>query len=162
MKQPDAQAQFQRLLATAREVQARLLFLPAVAVGGTAAALYARHRVSRRRIREPGRSGTATRAHRDRNLSFDRFGRQSQVDPMQTTLRIDNEVYRAAKAQAASRGETITRFIEQALRERIARSAGAAVTAEVRERDRLMEALLKRTAHFRVGRKPTREEMNAR
>lgn len=81
---------------------------------------------------------------------------------MQTTLRIDNEVYRAAKAQAASRGETITRFIEQALRERIARSAGPAVTAEVRERDRLMEALLKRTAHFRVGRKPTREEMNAR
>jgi hypothetical protein len=81
---------------------------------------------------------------------------------MQTTLRIDNEVYRAAKAQAASRGETITRFIEQALRERIAQSAGAAVTAEVRERDRLMEALLKRTAHFRVGRKPTREEMNAR
>jgi hypothetical protein len=81
---------------------------------------------------------------------------------VQTTLRIDNEVYRAAKAQAASRGETITRFIEQALRERIAQSAGAAVTAEVRERDRLMEALLKRTAHFRVGRKPTREEMNAR
>lgn len=81
---------------------------------------------------------------------------------MQTTLRIDNEVYRAAKAQAASRGETITRFIEQALRERIAQSAGGAVTAEVRERDRLMEALLKRTAHFRVGRRPTREEMNAR
>jgi hypothetical protein len=98
----------------------------------------------------------------ERSLSFDRFGRPSQVDPVQTTLRIDNEVYRAAKAQAASRGETITRFIEQALRERIAQSADAAVTAEVRERDRLMEALLKRTAHFRVGRKPTREEMNAR
>jgi hypothetical protein len=46
MKQPDAEAQFQRLLATAREVQGRLLFLPAVAVGGTAAALYARHRIS--------------------------------------------------------------------------------------------------------------------
>lgn len=81
---------------------------------------------------------------------------------MQTTLRIDKEVYRAAKAQAAGRGETITRFIEQALRDRIAQSAATAVTAEVRKRDRLMEALLKRTAHFRVGRKPTREEMNAR
>ena len=46
MNPSDAQAQFQRLLATAREVQGRLLFLPAVAVGGTAAALYARHRVS--------------------------------------------------------------------------------------------------------------------
>jgi hypothetical protein len=46
MNPSDAQAQFQRLLATAREVQGRLLFLPAVAVGGTAAALYARHRIS--------------------------------------------------------------------------------------------------------------------
>ena len=36
---------------------------------------------------------------------------------MQTTLRIDDEVYRAAKAQAASRGETMTRFIEEALRD---------------------------------------------
>lgn len=81
---------------------------------------------------------------------------------MQTTLRIDDEIYRAAKAQAASRGETITRFIEQALRERIARPAGTAVTPEARERDRLMEALLKRTARFRVGLRPTREEMNAR
>jgi hypothetical protein len=81
---------------------------------------------------------------------------------MQTTLRIDDEIYRAAKAQAASQGSTLTRFIEEALRERIARSAATPVSAEVRERDRLMEALLKRTAHFRVGRKPTREEMNER
>ena len=81
---------------------------------------------------------------------------------MQTTLRIDDEIYRAAKAQAATQGETITRFIEQALRERIARSARAPVSAETRERDRLMEALLKRTARFRIGRKPTREEMNER
>lgn len=41
-----AHEQFDRLLATARQVQGRLLFLPTVAVGGTAAALYARHRVS--------------------------------------------------------------------------------------------------------------------
>lgn len=38
--------QFQHLLETARQVQGRLLFLPTVAVRGTAAALYARHRVS--------------------------------------------------------------------------------------------------------------------
>jgi hypothetical protein len=37
---------FRRLLDTARQVQSRLLFIPTVAVGGTAAALYARHRVS--------------------------------------------------------------------------------------------------------------------
>jgi hypothetical protein len=81
---------------------------------------------------------------------------------MQTTLRIDDEVYRDAKVQAAREGATLTRFIEEALRERIARSARAPVSPEVKERDRLMEGLLKRTAHFRVGRKPTREEMNER
>lgn len=37
---------FQRLLEAARRVQAKLLFLPLTAVGGTAAALYAGHRVS--------------------------------------------------------------------------------------------------------------------
>jgi hypothetical protein len=46
VKQDKHQDQFQRLLATARQVQGRLLFLPAVAVGGTAAAIYARHRIS--------------------------------------------------------------------------------------------------------------------
>ena len=81
---------------------------------------------------------------------------------MQTTLRIDDEIYRAAKAQAARQGSTLTRFIEEALRERVARSAATLVSAEVRERDRLMEAMLKRTAHFRIGRKPTREQMNER
>lgn len=81
---------------------------------------------------------------------------------MQTTLRVDDEIYRAAKAQAASQGETLTRFIEEALRERIARSAASAVSAELRERDRLMEAMLRRTAHFRIGPKPTRREMNER
>lgn len=37
---------FQHLIETARLVQGKLLFLPTVAVGGTAAALYAKHRVS--------------------------------------------------------------------------------------------------------------------
>lgn len=46
MSDDTARQDFDRLLATAREVQARLLFLPTVAVGGTAAAIYARHRVS--------------------------------------------------------------------------------------------------------------------
>lgn len=75
---------------------------------------------------------------------------------MQTTLRIDDQVYRAAKAQAARRGETLTSFIEQALRERIERGEAGEASEEVVERDRLMEALLRRTAHFRIGPRPGR------
>lgn len=80
---------------------------------------------------------------------------------MQTTLRIDDSTYREAKAEAARLGVTLTRFIEDALRQHIANSRGgeAAKRAEQEERDRLMESLLRRTAHFRVGAKPTREEM---
>jgi hypothetical protein len=81
---------------------------------------------------------------------------------MQTTLRINDEVYRDAKVQAAREGSTLTRFIEEALRERIAKSAATPMSTEVLERDRLMEALLRRTAHFRVGHRPSRNEMNER
>lgn len=84
---------------------------------------------------------------------------------MQTTLRIDDATYREAKAEAARRGLTLTRFIEESLRERIAagrNDKAAARLSEVEERNRLMESLLQRTAHFRVGRKPTRKEMNER
>jgi hypothetical protein len=85
---------------------------------------------------------------------------------MQTTLRIDDAIYREAKAEAARRGMTLTRFLEDALREKIAGDRDRIVTpellAEVAERDRQMEALLERTVRFRVGPHPTREEMNAR
>ncbi|MBI2193602.1 MAG: hypothetical protein HYU36_16630 [Planctomycetes bacterium] len=83
---------------------------------------------------------------------------------MQTTLRIDNRIYREAKAEAARLGCTLTRFIEDALAERIARSHGTdpAREAEIAERNRLMESLLQSTAHFKVGPRPTREEMNER
>jgi len=46
MSNPLDSPRFRKLLESARQMQARLLFLPSVAVGGTAAALYARHRVS--------------------------------------------------------------------------------------------------------------------
>ncbi len=83
---------------------------------------------------------------------------------MQTTLRIDDATYREAKAQAARLGLTLTRFIEDALRRHIARSrkGDTARQSEIDERNRLMESLLRRTAHFRVGPKPTREEMDER
>jgi hypothetical protein len=83
---------------------------------------------------------------------------------MQTTLRIDDDVYRQAKAEAARTGVTLTRFIEEALRDRVQRGSDldAALADQERERDRLMEGLLQATAHFRVGKHPTREEMNER
>jgi antitoxin component of RelBE/YafQ-DinJ toxin-antitoxin module len=42
---------------------------------------------------------------------------------MQTTLRIDDEIYREAKAEAAREGITLTKFIEEALRLRLERVA---------------------------------------
>lgn len=83
---------------------------------------------------------------------------------MQTTLRIDDQIFRTAKAEAARLGITLTRFIEEALHERIekARSGKVGASDEVGERQRLMESLLQATAHFRVGEHPTREEMNGR
>ena len=82
---------------------------------------------------------------------------------MQTTLRIDDSLYREAKAGAARDGITLTRFIEEALRLRInGKNRPSKIDREISERDRMMEALLKRTSHFRKGSKPTREEMNAR
>jgi hypothetical protein len=83
---------------------------------------------------------------------------------MQTTLRIDDEIYRGAKAEAARQGVTLTRFIEEALRARMAGAAAAdeQQTAEIAQRDRLMEALLQSTAHFRIGERPTRDQMHER
>lgn len=86
---------------------------------------------------------------------------------MQTTLRVDETTYREAKAEAARCGVTITQFLEEALRLKIAVSRGerperAGWRTEIEERDRLMEALLERTARFRVGPHPTREEMSGR
>lgn len=72
-------------------------------------------------------------------------------------------VHRQAKVEAARRGETLTQFIEDAIRARIADSSEKSPRAiEVEERNQLMEALLRKTAHFRMGPKPTRDEMNDR
>jgi len=83
---------------------------------------------------------------------------------MQTTLRIDDDIYRQAKAEAARRGVTMTRFIEESLQQSVAglTTEDAKFEIEIAERDQLMEELRKRTAHFRMGPKPTRDEMNER
>jgi hypothetical protein len=41
---------------------------------------------------------------------------------MQTTLRIQDDIYREAKAEAAREGISMTRFLESALRMRLGRS----------------------------------------
>jgi antitoxin component of RelBE/YafQ-DinJ toxin-antitoxin module len=83
---------------------------------------------------------------------------------MQTTLRIDDAIYREAKSAAARRGITLTRYIEEALKafRQAGRQHQSVVESEAEERNRLMEALLQQTAHFRIGKRPTREEMNER
>lgn len=40
---------------------------------------------------------------------------------MQTTLRIDDEIYRRAKAKSGELGLSLTRFFEEAVEERLAR-----------------------------------------
>ena len=42
---------------------------------------------------------------------------------MQTTLRLDDELCRQAKAQAAAQGISLTKLVEQAIREHIERPA---------------------------------------
>ena len=83
---------------------------------------------------------------------------------MQTTLRLQDEVHRHAKAEAARLGITLTQFIEDAIRAKVAgrTSIAAKRQAEVDQRNQMMEALLRKTAHFRKGPKPTRDEMNER
>jgi hypothetical protein len=80
---------------------------------------------------------------------------------MQITLEIDDVVCSTAKAAATRLGITLSRYIEDALRERIARHGvvDAARQVEIEERARLMESLLQATSHFRIGVAPTREEM---
>jgi hypothetical protein len=42
---------------------------------------------------------------------------------MQTTLRIDDELYRRAKAEAAEQGMSLTKLVEEAIREHLDRPA---------------------------------------
>ena len=91
---------------------------------------------------------------------------------MQTSLRLDEQLYRAAKARAAQEGITLTRLIEEALALRLRagqQAPGYGLNPEelrrleaIAQRNYLMDAMLERTAHFRVGPKPTREEMHER
>jgi hypothetical protein len=50
---------------------------------------------------------------------------------MQTTLRIDDEIYRQAKAEAAREGITLTKFIEEALELRLRQAPALATPGEL-------------------------------
>jgi hypothetical protein len=53
---------------------------------------------------------------------------------MQTTLRIDDDLYREAKAEAARQGITLTRFLQEGLRLRLQRARSTAATVPTRFR----------------------------
>ena len=44
---------------------------------------------------------------------------------MRMTLRLDDELYRQAKAQAAAQGTSVTKLVEEAIREHLGRSPAA-------------------------------------
>ena len=50
---------------------------------------------------------------------------------MQTTLRVDDEIYRQAKAEAAREGITLTKFIEEALELRLRQVPAPATPGEL-------------------------------
>ena len=76
------------------------------------------------------------------------------------TVAVDEEVYHAARVEAARRRRSVSALVQDFLIH--LQNSGSGTDPEIEERNRLMETLLRRTAHFRVGRKPTREEMHAR
>jgi hypothetical protein len=76
------------------------------------------------------------------------------------TLSLRDEEYHAARVEAARRRTSVSALVRGFLVRLPANDM--ATDAEVEERNRLMDALLKRTARFRVGRKATREEMHER
>jgi hypothetical protein len=51
---------------------------------------------------------------------------------MQTTLRLDDEIFRQAKSQAAARGISLTRLVEEAIREHLAKPAARPGRGRVR------------------------------
>ena len=51
---------------------------------------------------------------------------------MQTTLRLDDEIFRQAKSQAAARGISLTRLVEEAIREHLAKPASRPSRRRVR------------------------------
>jgi hypothetical protein len=76
---------------------------------------------------------------------------------MQVTLQIDRELLQVAQSEAARLGMTLEDFVTDAIKRRCITTCPASA-AEVEERNRLMDELLKATAHFRIGERPTRSD----
>lgn len=82
-------------------------------------------------------------------------------DHVKKSVRINEQTYQTAKAEAARRGITLTRFVEDAVLAMLFVQR-TKTDEQIAERNRFMEELLSRTSHFKIGAKPTREEMNRR
>ena len=76
------------------------------------------------------------------------------------TVSVDEKIYHAARVEAALRRKSLSALVREFLAG--LESGARAADPQVERRNCAMEALLRRTAHFRVGRPPTRQEMNAR
>ena len=76
------------------------------------------------------------------------------------TVSVDDKVYHAARVEAALRRKSLSALVREFLVE--LESGVRAADPKIERRNRAMEALLRRSAHFRMGRPATREEMNAR
>lgn len=76
------------------------------------------------------------------------------------TVAIEEEVYRKARVLAAESGTSVSALVRDHLREITGEKAR--LREDLAETNRLMEALPQQTAGFRIGSRPTREEMNER
>jgi hypothetical protein len=80
---------------------------------------------------------------------------------MDATLHIDEELFKKAQREATLNGKSVRQWVEDALSEHLTgRNGRAAVKDE--ERRRLFDALVSNSAGFRVGPRPSRDEMNER
>lgn len=76
------------------------------------------------------------------------------------TIAIDDETYRKARILAAERGTSLSAMVKAYLLQCASEDRGWRKAVD--ERNRMMAKLLRKTRHFAVGAKPTRQEMHDR
>jgi metal-responsive CopG/Arc/MetJ family transcriptional regulator len=84
---------------------------------------------------------------------------------MRLTLEIDNELHHRVEVAAMNDGSTISDFIREAIEKNLSsleprEDKRHFPEIRIARRNRLMDDLLRRTSHFPVGKRPSREEPN--